>query len=256
MGTMEKAGIAVIAVLIGIIVVVGIMNKKDADPGDTPKVPRSGTESQDNKGEVRPSPSPSDIGKGSETAKPKNPEVVKNENPQPEGAGTNPDHTDPRGAKKIEFEDGSKEPAVGGTTLTGFPRSYSPKKGDTPVKIAFREYGTEKMAPVIMAENKVEANGLKIGVPITLPMPPADLLSTVVDAQQKNAAKPADAVKKDATASKTPTPKSPVAKTGTKAPTKAPAKTTSSSGRPSFLSATYRANNLGTGKTTKKSTKK
>lgn len=255
MGTMEKAGIAVIAVLIGIIVVVGIMNKKDADPGNTPKGSRPGTESQD-KSEVRPSPSPGVIGKGNDQTTPKNNEVGKAETPTADGTGTNPDNADPRGAKKIEFEDGSKETPAPGATVSGFPRTYAPKKGDTPVKIAFREYGTEKMAPIIMAENKVEANGLKIGVPITLPAPPADLLATVAEAQAKNTVKPADALKKDATASKTPTSKTPVAKSGGKAPAKAPAKTTSSSGRPSFLSATYRANNLGTGKTTKKSTKK
>jgi hypothetical protein len=254
MGTMEKAGIAVIAVLIGIIVVVGIMNKKDADPGETPKGSRPGNESQD-KSEVRPAPSPGVIGKSGEDKAPKVGEVGKTENSPAVGNGTSAESIDPRGAKKIEFEDGAKETPAPGTTVSGFPRSYAPKKGDTPVKIAFREYGTEKMAPIILAENKVEATGLKIGVPITLPAPPADLLATVAEAQAKNAVKPADAVKKDGTAAKTPTAKTPVAKSGSKAPAKAPAKT-SSSGRPSFLSATYRANNLGTGKTTKKSTKK
>lgn len=171
MGTMEKAGIAVIAVLIGIIVVVGLMNKKGGDAaGDAAK---KGSAQTDAKGDPQtktstlagnPAPSPSagdpkEIGKKSDT---------------PGGDS----------GSKVSLIDDAPNPEL--AKLSGFPRTYTVKKDDSLTKIAFREYGVSKMEKVIKETNSIDAKAIKEGTQLTLPMPPVELQQEVIEALAKN----------------------------------------------------------------------
>jgi LysM repeat protein len=246
MGTMEKAGIAVVGVLIAIIVAVGILNKKDAN-------------AEKDAGAKQP-PSAADRQARDNAAPRSSPDVLVNRGQEsksgagPEDGGAKAPVTppsDPRGAARVDLDSGktvepvSPNVATGSTFMkpSGYPKKYTIKKGDVLTKISFREYGTNEMVKAIESHNGIKATALKDGSEIELPEPTPEVAKKML-ADSTVAETPAVLAPVDGATVKT----QPAA-TGTKAATgktasKSTKRASSKPKRPSFITASFLANNL------------
>ena len=179
MGTMEKAGIAVVGVLIAVIVAVGIMNRKDEpksnlDEGSAP-VDRGQVDNvDDNKARVG-GGTGSGVGDGAGTTA-----QISGDHRVPDNADGGKKEVAPAtpengGSGKVADDGKIVNDAKSQPTAGGFPKTYTIKPNDLLTKIAYREYGTTAMAKVIAEHNKLDPTNLKRGSEIELPEMPESM---------------------------------------------------------------------------------
>ncbi len=181
-GSVEKAGIIVVALLILIIAGVGLMNRHDAEGGATgTDIVASNSRTDVNKPRADPSRLTVRTSKKPPVTRKTNPRVNKSVTKPAMSATTKPDVKGSTLPVPAVTKPAIKKPTPMVTPVTTpkvivpkalppIPKTYTVKVGDVLSKIAYRTYGTTRMvAAIVVANPGINEDQLEVGQELKLP---------------------------------------------------------------------------------------